>query len=444
MDGPDIRAQNKRYGMEVEFDTVANNFNITSGTTGEALAANSAVGVSNVQSASSIAVGRYNLTNVGAVDPTDDASYAFNKIGKGTNTIMGFPRDGVEGFTGPTGLVSRPAVSEGDEGLMDMTKAFTVTSLANENKFTVVCNGVSALITVPEGNYKGSTLAQALETRINQMVNPVSGESVGGVTVVYDSVKNNFTFTTATAGEGSLFSIKGALRFGLSDVPLGLGETAEVRTPVQAKDELGRPLFISPTGEITANNQDFADNMVEDFYPLYLDEGELTFGLAGEIISPITKVKYTGFPSKELTVDFSQATSFDQPFAAADVTQDGYTKGRLSNLEIDTYGNVQAGYSNGQNVVLGKIMIASFTNQSGLKQIGNSTFISTAASGDPELGEASEDGFGQILSGSLERSNVDITEELVNLITSQRNYQAAAKAIETSTSMTQTIINIRN
>ena len=444
MDGPDIRAQNKRYGMQVEFDTVANNFNITSGTTGEALAANSAVGVPNVQSASSIAVGRYNLTNVGEVDPTDDASYAFNKIGKGTNTVMGFPRDGVEGFTGPTGLVSRPAVSEGDEGLMDMTKAFTVTSLANENKFTVVCNGVSALITVPEGNYKGSTLAQALETRINQMVNPVSGEAVGGVTVAYDSVKNNFTFTTATAGEGSLFSIKGALRFGLSDVPLGLGETAEVRTPVQAKDELGRPLFISPTGEITANNQDFADNMVEDFYPLYLDEGELTFGLAGEIISPITKVKYTGFPSKELTVDFSQATSYDQPFAATDVTQDGYTKGRLSNLEIDTYGNVQAGYSNGQNVVLGKIMIASFTNQSGLKQIGNSTFISTAASGDPELGEASEDGFGQILSGSLERSNVDITEELVNLITSQRNYQAAAKAIETSTSMTQTIINIRN
>ena len=444
IDGPDVRAQNKRYGMQVEFDTVANNFNITSGTTGEALAANSAVGVPNVQSASSIAVGRYGLDLFGARDATDDAAYAFNKIGKGTNTVMGFPRDGVEGFTGPTGLVSRPAISEGGEGLMDMTKAFTVTSLANENKFTVVVNGVSGLITVPEGNYKGSTLAKALETRINQMVNPVSGEAVGGVKVVYDSVKNNFTFTTATTGEGSLFSIKGALRFGLNDMPLGLGETAEVRTPVQAKDELGRPLFISPTGEITANNQDFVDNMVEDFYPLYLDEGELTFGLAGEIISPITKVKYTGFPSKELTVDFSTATSFDQPFAANEVTQDGFTKGRLSNLEIDTYGNVQAGYSNGQNVVLGKIMIASFTNQSGLKQIGNSTFISTAASGDPELGEASEDGFGQILSGSLERSNVDITEELVNLITSQRNYQAAAKAIETSTSMTQTIINIRN
>jgi flagellar hook protein FlgE len=234
------------------------------------------------------------------------------------------------------------------------------------------------------------------------------------------------------------------LRFGLNDVPLGLGETAQVRTPVQAKDDLGRPLYISPTGEITANNQDFADNMVQDFYPLYLDEGELTFGLNGEIVSPINEIKYTGFPSKELTVDFSNATSYDQAFSAVNVTQDGFTKGRLTNLEIDSYGNVQAGYSNGQNVVLGKIMIANFANQSGLKQIGNSTFIETAASGKVELGEGSEDGFGQILSGSLERSNVDITEELVNLITSQRNYQAAAKAIETSTSMTQTIINIRN
>jgi flagellar hook protein FlgE len=313
-DGPDVRAQNKRFGMQVEFDTVANNFNIKSGTTGEALAANSVVGVTAAQSASSIAVGRYNLTNEGAKDPTDDAPYAFNKVGKGTNQVMGLPRDGVAGYTGPTGLVSKSASTAGGEGLMDMTKAFTVTSLANENRFTVVVNGVSALITVPEGNYKGSTLANALETRINQMVNPISGESVGGVTVTYDAVKNNFSFKTATAGEGSLFSINGALRFGLNDVPLGLGTNAMVKTPVQAKDDLGRPLYISPTGEITANNQAFANNMVQDFYPLYLDDGELTFGLNGEIVSPVNKVKYTGFPSRELTVDFSDATSFDQPF----------------------------------------------------------------------------------------------------------------------------------
>jgi len=442
-DGPEIRQENKRYGMEVEFDTVNSVFNVSSGTTGEALAAGSVVGVDLAQNASSVAVGRYNLTLTGTRDQTDTADYAFNKIGKGGNQIMGFPREGVEGYRPPTGLVSKPAVATGYEALMDMTQAFTVTSLANENVFNVVVGGVSASIVIPEGNYKGDTLAAALEERINSMKNPISGQSVGGVDVKYDPVANNLTFTTATTGEGNTIAVNGALRFGLNDIPLGLGETTTVRQPVQATDELGRPLYISPQGEIVANNQDFADNMVENFYPLYLDEGELTFDLDGRVVSPITNVGYTG-NLIDLTLDFSNSTQFDQPFSASNVTQDGYSAGRLTNLEIDNYGNIRAGYSNGQNVTLGKIMLASFASEGGLKQIGNSTFISTAASGDPELGEASEDGFGQILSGSLERSNVDITEELVNLITSQRNYQAAAKAIETSTSMTQTIINIRS
>jgi flagellar hook protein FlgE len=440
--GPDVRAENRRFGMEVEFDTVNNVFDIRSGTTGEALGANSVVGVDVAQNASSVAVGRYNLTNVGARDATDTAEYSFNKIGTGGNQIMGFPRDGVEGYTDPTGLVSKPASTSGSEALPDMSKAFTISSLGGENVFNTVVNGVSASIVLPEGNYKGSTLAEALETRINAMSNPVSGQSIGGVTVEYNQETNNLTFTTATMGEGSTIAIEGALRFGLSDVPLGLGETASVRKPVQATDEFGRPLYIAPNGEITANNQDFADNMVEDFYPLYLDEGEITFDLDGNVVSPITKVTYAGALT-DLTLDFSSATQLDQAFSADAVEQDGYSSGRLTNMEIDNYGNVSAGYSNGQNVTLGKIMLASFQNQSGLKQIGNSSFIATAASGDPELGEAAADGFGQILSGSLERSNVDITEELVNLITSQRNYQAAAKAIETSSSMTQTIINIR-
>ena len=138
---------------------------------------------------------------------------------------------------------------------MDMTKAFTITSQANENIFNVVVGGVSASITIPEGNYKGDTLAQALEERINSMKNPVSGQSVGGVDVDYDPDTNNFTFTTATTGEGNTIAVNGALRFGLKDIPLGLGETTTVRQPVQATDELGRPLYISPQGEIVANSR---------------------------------------------------------------------------------------------------------------------------------------------------------------------------------------------
>jgi len=440
--GPEVRVDNKRFGMEVEFDTVQNQFVIKSGTTGESLRANSAVGVTSAQNESSVAVGRYALSTTGERDTTDDATYAFNKIGNGSAQILGFPRDGVEGYVPPTGLISKPAIAVGGEALMNMTQAFTVSALAGENMVNVVVNGVSASIVLPEGNYKGSTFAKELETRINNMRNPVSGAPVGGVKVEFHADKNNFTFTTATTGEGSTIAINGALKFGLKDLPLGLGITTEVRQPVQATDELGRPLYISPTGEITANNQAFADNMVQDYYPLYLDDGELTFDMDGNIVSPITKVDYNGL-LKPLSMDFSKITQLDKPFTAEEMFQDGYAAGRLTNLEIDNYGNVNAGYSNGQNIALGKIIVANFANNSGLKQIGNSSFLATKASGDPELGEAASDGYGQILSGSLERSNVDITEELVNLITSQRNYQAAAKAIETSSSMTQTIINIR-
>ena len=442
-DGPEIQAQNKRYGMGVYFDTVNTVFEFESGKTGETLAANSAQGVAINQSMSDISVGRYKLTMLGERDPTDDAAYEAHKIGAGTSQIMGFPREGERGYTAATGIASTPAVATGAEALVDMENAFSLTTAGNENRFNVVVNGVSAFIELPEQNYTGITMATALESRINQMVHPNSGQPVGGVKVQYNSATNNLVFTTGTTGDTSTFKIEGALRFGLQDVPLGQGNTTEIKTPVQATDDLGRPLYVSPTGEITTRVDDFADNLVEDFYPLYLDDGELTFNKAGQLISPITKVTYDGLPNANITVDFADATQLAQPFSAQGVSQDGSASGRLTNLEIDNYGNVLAGYSNGTNVSLGKIVIANFSNNSGLKQIGNSTFTATAASGDPELGEAAEDGFGNILSGSLERSNVDITEELVNLITAQRNYQASAKAMETTTSMTQTIINIR-
>ena len=441
--GPEVRVQNKRYGMEVYFDTVNNKFEIMSGKTGEQLSENSAVGVTANQSASDVSVGRYKLTEQGLRDATDNAEYGTHSIGNGTSQILGFPRAGELGYTEPTGLASKPAVATGFEALVDMTSAFTLTSIGNENKFTVVVDGVSAFLTLPEANYTGTTMATALEARINQMVHPTTGMPVGGVDVTYNGTTNNLVFSSGTANSASTLKISGDLRFGLKDVPLGIGETAAVKTPKQATDEFGRPLFVSPNGEITARTDEFVDNIVEDFYPLYLDDGELTFNQLGSLTSPITNVSYKGQAGAVITVDYSEATNFAQPFSAQSVSQDGFAAGRLTNLEIDNYGSVKAGYSNGSNVTLGKIIIANFTNNSGLKQIGNSTFSATAASGAAELGEAAEDGYGSILSGSLEKSNVDITEELVNLITAQRNYQAAAKAMETTTSMTQTIINIR-
>ena len=187
-------------------------------------------------------------------------------------------------------------------------------------------------------------------------------------------------------------------------------------------------------------------DLVTGYFPLYIDEGELTFDKSGAIVSPKQGVHYekqeAGF-SIDLDIDFTKSTQLAQPFSVTNVTQDGFTSGRLDGLEIDASGTVRANYTNGQNNPLGKIVLANFNNQNGLKQIGNATYVETAVSGTATVGEAGSEGFGTILSGSLERSNVDITEELVNLITAQRNFQANAKSIETTAATTQQIVNIR-
>jgi len=125
------------------------------------------------------------------------------------------------------------------------------------------------------------------------------------------------------------------------------------------------------------------------------------------------------------------------------LTQDGFTSGRLDGISIDSSGTVRANYTNGQQQALGKLILANFASPNGLKQIGNANYVSTSSSGEAVVGVAGADGYGTIQGGALERANVDLTEELVSLITAQRNFQANAKAIETATNLTSTIVNIR-
>jgi len=346
-------------------------------------------------------------------------------------------------FTAGRGLAATPAVATGKAANDDLTDVFRLSSAEGDNRFNVSVNGINGVVEVPSGFYVGSTLAEALETRINQVMDATTGETVGGVTVRYSSDTNNFVFTTGTTGNESTIKVKGASRLGLDDVPLGVGSVPEIYNLVQATNADGVGLFVAPTGEVVTTPP---DNLVTGYFPLYIDEGELTFDKTGKLLSPKNLVHYESQSqgtSVSLDINFGASTQFAQPFSVLSVEQDGFTSGRLDGLEIDASGTVRANYTNGQNNPLGKIVLANFNNQNGLKQIGNATYVATAVSGDAQVGEAGAEGFGTVLSGSLERSNVDITEELVNLITAQRNFQASAKAIETTTTLTQTIINIR-
>jgi len=114
----------------------------------------------------------------------------------------------------------------------------------------------------------------------------------------------------------------------------------------------------------------------------------------------------------------------------------------LANISIGNDGLVTATYGDGTNQMLGKVAMASFTAQEGLRPIGDAHWQSTGDSGPPAINAATNGPLGTIRSGAIERANVDITEELVALISAQRNFQANAKAIETASTMTQTIINL--
>ncbi|PLY16732.1 MAG: flagellar hook protein FlgE, partial [Sedimenticola sp.] len=141
--------------------------------------------------------------------------------------------------------------------------------------------------------------------------------------------------------------------------------------------------------------------------------------------------------------DFSTTSQYGTTFAVNDLTQNGYTAGQLSGVDIDNKGVVFARFTNGQSEALGQVALAKFKNLQGLKQLGNTAWQDTFSAGDVQLAQAGTSGLGLIQSGALENSNVDIADQLVNMITAQRNYQANAQVISTADTITQTIINIR-
>lgn len=146
--------------------------------------------------------------------------------------------------------------------------------------------------------------------------------------------------------------------------------------------------------------------------------------------------------SSNFVINIGGSTQYGSDFGVNDVDQDGYTTGRLSGVSIDDGGVVFARFTNGQAQVLGQVALAGFNNEQGLQPQGSTGWTETFESGTPLVGAPQTAALGLIQSGALEDSNVDLSEELVNLIIAQRNYQSNAKTIETADQVTQTILNI--
>jgi len=150
-----------------------------------------------------------------------------------------------------------------------------------------------------------------------------------------------------------------------------------------------------------------------------------------------------GAAAMNLTVDLGKTTQYGSQFSVNNVVQDGYTTGQLSGIDIAENGIITSRFTNGQSRTLGEVAIANFNNPQGLRELGNASWAESFDSGAPLVGQPGTGSLGLIQSGALEGSNVDITEQLVNMITAQRNFQANAQVIQTADAITQTIINIR-
>ena len=230
-------------------------------------------------------------------------------------------------------------------------------------------------------------------------------------------------------------------------------ETYNHTTSTTVYDSLGTPqvatLYLKKDAPNAWSSYLFVDD-VEVGQPggdelVFEPNGELATinGAPGTTFTSTTFSPPSGAAAMELTFDVSGVTQFDSPFGTNKVEQDGYAAGRLEDFDIDGDGVLFGRYSNGEARVMGQITLANFSNPQGLVRNGGNTWSESFSSGEPAVGDPGSASLGKVRSGTLEGSNVDITQELVAMISAQRSFQANAQVISTGDALTQTVINMR-
>jgi flagellar hook protein FlgE len=143
-----------------------------------------------------------------------------------------------------------------------------------------------------------------------------------------------------------------------------------------------------------------------------------------------------------IAINVNGTTQYGSANGVNNLTQNGYASGTLSNFTIGTDGTITGNYSNGQTMALGQIVVANFNNPNGLVNLGGNQFEETAASGVAQVSTPGSTNHGTLTGGAVEESNVDLTNQLVDLITAQRNYQANAQTIKTQQTVDQTLLQM--
>ena len=364
--------------------------------------------------------------------------------------------------TFPTGLVQGSVAGNTAAGL-------TITAAGNDQLTVTVDGNLSGTVTIPAAVY---TSAGALATAVQAAVNADAAlVAVGKSVTVTADATGKLSITSDSAGPGSAVAVAdvvaGTAANLLGAAPVttaGSGTfnpldpaTYNSSTSLTIYDSLGTNHIASMYFQKTASN----------LWNTYLTiDGALvpaagtalttmTFDTLGQLTAPVavpplglgqvTSASFTppGAAPMTLTFDFAQSSQYGGSFGVSSLSQDGYETGRLNGFSISPDGTILGQYSNGQARALGQVLLASFTNSQGLQPVGNNEWVESLASGRPLIGVPGSSSLGLLQSSAVEDSNVDLTAELVNMITAQRVYQANAQTIKTQDQVLQTLVNLR-
>lgn len=359
------------------------------------------------------------------------------------------------------------------DGLTNLDRTYTRSGAfkLNENSYMVSNSG--GYLQGYEINADGTPKAVSINATKPIQIPDRAGEPVQ-TTTVEAGFNLPSTATPLAAGNGAA----DASKFDPKD-----STTYSSSTSVVVYDSLGEPHTITQYFVKEADPADTTKAAVPTAWRMYLYQGDkpidiaggtattmatgvsqaplsarVTFDASGKMVTPTTpaviKTEQLGAAgagiitngadgTQEVEFKLGTVTQYSSPFEVSKLTQDGSTVGRLTKVEIGADGIVSATYSNATTVKVAMVAMAKFANSQGLTQVGDTSWRQSMLSGDALPGTPNSGTFGSIKSSALEQSNVDLTTELVDLITAQRNFQANSRSLEVNSSLQQSILQIR-
>ncbi len=337
------------------------------------------------------------------------------------------------------------------QGNIDFTGKSLDMALSGQGFFTL--SGSGGMVYSRAGNFGAD--------RDGFVVNPA-----GQRLQVFQPNPNGSGFDTGRLGDLQLATGDSPPR-ATSSVQVGVNLPGNASAPTVTPFDANNPLTYNHTTSLTSYDSLGAPHTQSMFFIKTANPNEwqvqtqidgvdvgtpqtLQYSATGQLITPaggrITLPPHTpatGAAPMAIDLELVNSTQFGNSFGVAALVQDGFATGRLTGIDVSSEGIVNARYSNGVSTALGQVALTTFTNPQGLQALGDNGWSETSASGQARRGAAGSSEFGLVQGGALEASNVDLTEQLVNMITAQRHFQANAQMISTQDQVTQTVINIR-